>query len=229
MAVKKHLLSSALGLMALASTINTVAAFPGAEPFPELGTTSAGPVNSVIISRSITWPSTPATENPTPAPTPTDLLKPVILGCHGAFEPRTALLDPTRITKEHTCIRDTLAALANYHEFCDDKKKDQKCGSVYHLPPSLDSCCGIWTDRDIPEKYKNSPIVDLTSGDAKVLSLDTNDFQSDDVMCARYRPETQEQYRYYMQNLEKYGLHDLEPTNMMSFALPLDEELDTTS
>jgi hypothetical protein len=87
-------------------------------------------------------------------------LQDVVIGCNEDPCPiRTVLVNANAPKWSQTCPRRALAALANYLEFCEEKR-DGRCLTPINTPrmPSIADCCGDWVHVDDPY-YQDYPTV----------------------------------------------------------------------
>ena len=155
----------------------------------------------------------------------------VALGCHGKCDKLVRTFDPTLPVPTHSCVRDALTALANWRKYCDNAKRYSigKDGSgiphlVLCLPsaPTVEVCCAKWVKKDDPKYAVYPPLIKQhsngewhsseTKDKIQVIQPGWDEFNYEHERCKIWRPETEDQFTYYMQNLDLYDIEDADKT-----------------
>lgn len=128
----------------------------------------------------------------------------------------------------HTCLRDALAALANWRLFCASGVKSSFCLT---RAPSIERCCAKWVKNN-DEKYKDYPsygkyttlyhynyetneaystqewIAQTEADTRQIVMLGWNEYKSGNKVCRDWRPEDDAQYMHFVQNFYFYNINE---------------------
>lgn len=167
---------------------------------------------------------------PTPAPAST-----ITVGWRGSVN-RVHVFDPSLPTPTHSCPRDAVVAIAHWRDFCGTGRAERFC---WTSAPSIRKCCGTWVHAD-DERYADygrvmvarvETYVDDWDGGTRtrhyhetqtpfgaaarakkvhVIQPGWQDYHMGDKVCRKWRPKNQGEFAFYMQNLDEFGLRDVD-------------------
>lgn len=158
---------------------------------------------------------------------PPSQVREIDLNCRGKCKGYNGrrLVDMSKPMPTHSCIRDSLAALAYWRLYCDVQHKILRW-ECWTPAPSIARCCGQWLEQgksDYPpmmKKYKEviggleyyvfKPDRKL-HGDVDmehVIRPGWDQFKSKDSVCAQWRPGNEEEFSYFINNLPSWNLYD---------------------
>lgn len=125
----------------------------------------------------------------------------------------------------HSCPRDAIVALANWRMFCDQRAV--KPAYCWTRAPSIDRCCGRWSPGVVPglphpmkkgKKIKNGEgddaedVYEWIPDTKRVIYPGWADYYHWNPDCRHWRTTNDDQYRYFMQTLDLYGVEDVDET-----------------
>ncbi|KAI1610487.1 hypothetical protein EDD36DRAFT_421563 [Exophiala viscosa] len=155
----------------------------------------------------------------------------VVLGCHGKCDKIIRTIDLSLPVPSHSCVRDALTALANWRKYCDNADRwnmgvnfvnFQHTLLCFPNAPNVEVCCGKWVEKDDPKYAVYPPRVEEdrfgvyhpseVGTKKQVIQPGWDEYNVERDRCRRWRPENEDQYIYYMQNLDKYDIWDADDT-----------------
>ncbi|KAK5029906.1 hypothetical protein LTS07_005630 [Exophiala sideris] len=152
----------------------------------------------------------------------------VVLGCHGKCPKIVRKIDLSLPVPTHSCVRDALTALANWRKYCDNADRwnlgknfanAQNVILCFNHAPDVETCCGKWVEKD--DRNTFGVLHPSESGTKKqVIQRGWDEYNIEYDRCRRFRPENDEQYIYYMQNLDRYDIEDADDTGRVINSFP---------
>lgn len=206
-----------------------ILAIAGVGPGPACAETLADDIATsiVTVTKVVTSTAPPTSTNAVSTRKP---LERIYFNCHDGRCPRKSeLYDPNARVPEHSCVRDTLTALAKWRYYCDDDKLVKHY--CWSKAPNIHRCCGKWVPIDDPawadyptararkevtvDPFANTYRVEYPEvyaghhkGHRLIVQRGWADYKSHDKICRKWRSGGEAEFSYFMYNLATYGAQD---------------------
>ncbi|KEF60629.1 uncharacterized protein A1O9_02190 [Exophiala aquamarina CBS 119918] len=164
---------------------------------------------------------------PIPKETPPDQVHKMKLDCRGSCKKwdGTRMVDMSNPVPAHSCVRDSLAALAYWRMFCDVNHKHER-PECWTRAPSIKRCCGAWYEQGkspyapLMKKHKEviggleywvfTPVREHRKNMdmEQVIRPDWDQYNTKDKICRKWRPGNDAEFSYFINNLPAWNLFD---------------------